>query len=124
MVEFLREINLTDEQREYLQRAYVSAESLLSTIDDVLDFSKIEQNKIELEQINFNLKSLISHVVNLLSGKASSKGLKLTFHVEENLPSTFIGDPVRLKQVLFNLLGNAIKFTEKGEIILSVETYK
>jgi PAS domain S-box-containing protein len=120
MLELLLETDLTDEQREYLQLGYVSAESLLSIIDDVLDFSKIEQNKLELEQINFDLKNLISHIINLLSGKAGSNGLRLTFHIEESLPSTFIGDPVRLKQVLFNLLGNAIKFTKEGEVALSV----
>jgi len=123
MLEMLLETNLTDEQREYLQLAHASAESLLSIIEDVLDFSKIEQNKLELEQISFELESLISHIINLLSGKASSKGLKLAFHIEKSLPSTFIGDPVRLKQVLFNLLGNAIKFTKKGEVTLSVEAY-
>ncbi|AAM05416.1 TPA: PAS domain-containing protein [Methanosarcina acetivorans] len=123
MLEMLLETSLTDEQREYLQLAHASAESLLSIIDDVLDFSKIEQNKLELEQISFELESLISHIINLLSGKAGSKGLKLAFHIEKDLPSTFIGDPVRLKQVLFNILGNAIKFTKKGEIALSVEVY-
>lgn len=123
MLELLLDTGPDDEQREYLQLAHISAESLLSIIDDVLDFSKIEQNKIELEQISFELESLISHIINLLSGKAGSSGLKLTFHIEESLPSTFIGDPVRLKQVLFNLLGNAIKFTKEGEIALSVETY-
>jgi len=123
MLELLLETGLTDEQREYLQLAHTSAESLLSIIDDVLDFSKIEQNKLELEQISFELESLISHIINLLSGKAGSTGLNLIFHIEESLPSTFIGDPVRLKQVLFNLLGNAIKFTKEGEVALSVETY-
>lgn len=124
MLELLLETDLMDEQREYLQLAHVSAESLLSTIDDVLDFSKIEQNKIELEQIGFDLKSLVSHIINLLFGKIGSNGLKLTFHIDENLPSTFVGDPVRLKQVLFNLLSNAIKFTKEGEIALSVEKYR
>lgn len=124
MQDLLLETDLTDEQREYLQLAHVSAESLLSTIDDVLDFSKIEQNKIELEQICFNLKNLISHIINLLSGKAGSNGLKLTSHIEESLPAIFVGDPVRLKQVLFNLLGNAIKFTKEGEVALSVEKYR
>lgn len=123
MLELLLDTGPDDEQREYLQLAHVSAESLLSIIDDVLDFSKIEQNKIELEQISFELESLISHIINLLSGKAGSGGLKLTFHVEKGFPSTFIGDPVRLKQVLFNLLGNAIKFTKEGEVALSVEAY-
>ncbi|WP_269852109.1 sensor histidine kinase [Methanosarcina horonobensis] len=104
MLELLLETDITDEQREYLQLAHISAESLLSTIDDVLDFSKIEQNKIELEQINFDLKSLIFHIINLLSGKTGSNGLKLAYCVEESLPSTFSGDPVRLKQVLFNFL--------------------
>lgn len=124
MIELLLETDLSDEQREYLQLAHVSAESLLSTIDDVLDFSKMEKNKIELEQIDFNLENLVSHIINLLSGKAGSKGLKLTFHIEESLPSTFSGDPVRLKQILFNLLGNAIKFTREGEVVLSVEKYR
>jgi len=123
MLEMLLETSLTDEQREYLQLAHASAESLLSIIDDVLDFSKIEQNKLELEKISFELESLITHIINLLSGKAGSKGLKLAFHIEKGLPLTFIGDPVRLKQVLFNLLGNAIKFTREGEVTLSVEAY-
>lgn len=124
MLELLLETDLTDEQREYLQLAHVSAESLLSIIEDVLDFSKIEQNKIELEQICFDLENLISHIINLLSEKAGSSGLKLTFHIEESLPPTFIGDPVRLKQVLLNLFSNAIKFTKEGEVALSVEAYR
>lgn len=123
MLDLLLETDINNEQREYLQLAHVSAESLLSTIDDVLDFSKIEQNKIELEQIDFNLKSLISYIINLLSGKTGSNGLKLAYYIEEDLPSSFVGDPVRLKQVLFNLLGNAIKFTKEGEVALSVEKY-
>ncbi|WP_255350244.1 ATP-binding protein [Methanosarcina sp. 1.H.A.2.2] len=123
MLDLLLETSLKDEQREYLQLAHFSAESLLSIIDNVLDFSKIEKNKIELEKISFDLESLISHIINLLFGKANSSGLKLAFHIEESLPSTFIGDPVRLKQVLFNLLGNAIKFTKEGEVALSVEAY-
>lgn len=123
MLDLLLETDINNEQREYLQLAHVSAESLLTTINDVLDFSKIEQNKIELEQIDFNLKSLISHIINLLSGKTGSNGLKLAYYIEESLPSSFVGDPVRLKQVLFNLLGNAIKFTKEGEVALSVEKY-
>lgn len=123
MLDLLLETDIDNEQREYLQLAHVSAESLLSTIDEVLDFSKIEQNKIELEQIDFNLKSLISYIINLLSGKTGSNGLKLAYYIEEDLPSSFVGDPVRLKQVLFNLLGNAIKFTKEGEVALSVEKY-
>ena len=122
MLELLLDTGLDDEQREYLQLAHFSAESLLSIINDVLDFSRIEQNKIEIEQVEFDLKSLISHLMDLLAGKASSRGIKLVFHLENSLPSAFIGDPVRLKQVLFNLIGNAIKFTKEGEVVLSVES--
>ncbi|AKB18132.1 PAS domain-containing protein [Methanosarcina sp. WWM596] len=121
MLELLLDTSPNDEQREYLQLAHISAESLLSIINDVLDFSRIEQNKMEVEQVEFDLKSLISHFINLLSGKANSRGIKLVSSLEDGLPSTFIGDPIRLKQVLFNLIGNAIKFTKEGEIILSVE---
>jgi len=123
-LELLLETDLSGEQQEYVQLAHISTESLLSVIDDILDFSRIEQNKMELEQVEFDLKSLISHLISLLAGKANSRRIKITSHLEENIPTTFIGDPVRLKQVLFNLIGNSVKFTKEGEVTLSIENYE
>ncbi|MFZ2500210.1 MAG: PAS domain-containing protein [Methanosarcina sp.] len=124
MLELLLETDLSDEQQEYLQLAHISSESLLSVIDDILDFSRSEQNKMELEEIEFDLKSLIFNLISLLAGKTNSRGIKLTYHLQEDLPSTFIGDPVRLKQILFNLIGNALKFTKEGDVTLSIENYE
>ncbi len=122
MLELLEETNLNEEQREYLRLAHFSSESLLSLIDDVLDFSRIEQEKLELELIGFDLRSSISQIMSVMSSHAASRGIELIADVGADVPELVIGDPVRLKQVLFNLISNAVKFTEEGKVVLSVET--
>ncbi|MCQ1535925.1 PAS domain S-box protein [Methanosarcina sp. KYL-1] len=124
MLELLLDTDLNEEQREYLKLAHVSAESLLSVIDDILEFSRIEQGKMVLENIDFDLRSSISHILGILAGRANSRGIKLLGYLKAGVPDAVIGDPIRLKQVLFNLIGNAIKFTEKGEVVLSVEPFE
>ena len=108
-------------QREYLQNVRKSAYGLLTLINDILDFSKIEAGKLSIDDTSFNLNELVEEIVDLLSVKAYEKKLEMLFWLDPQLPSTFIGDPVRIRQVLVNLLGNAIKFTEKGEIFVGVK---
>ena len=115
------ETELSAEQREYLGVAQNSANSLLSLINDILDFSKIEAGKLDFESIGFNLGAALDSTMKALSMRADEKGLELTCQILPNVPEALIGDPTRLRQVLVNLLGNAIKFTAKGEIIVLVE---
>jgi PAS domain S-box-containing protein len=110
--------DLTTEQREYLGMANSSAEALLHIINDILDFSKIEAGKLELEAIDFDLYATVEEAVGLLAEKASVKGLELICHIDAQPPCWLRGDPGRLRQVLLNLAGNAIKFTERGEVVV------
>lgn len=116
MAELLRETTLDEEQDEYSDIIYQSGRSLLKIIDDILDFSKIEAGRMELDQVPFDLESLIGNVMQLLETAARSKGLVLGYKYEPDCPRHLTGDPVRIRQVLVNLVGNAIKFTERGEI--------
>ena len=95
-----------------------SGEALISLINDILDFSKIEAGKLELEYVDFNLRSLMYDVVNLLIQRAKDKNIEILVDYPVNMPSSFIGDPARLRQVMLNLLGNAVKFTEKGYVVI------
>ena len=108
--------DLTPEQREYLGMVKSSADSLLSVINDILDFSKIEAGKLSVESIDFGLRSALTEPIKALSLRAHQKGLKLECQIPPELPDGLIGDPTRLKQVVLNLLGNALKFCSKGEI--------
>jgi PAS domain S-box-containing protein len=119
MTELALDTDLTTEQREYLGMAQTSAEALLHIINDILDFSKIEAGKLELEAIDFDLYATVEEAVGLLAEKASVKGLELICHVDAQPPCWLRGDPGRLRQVLLNLAGNAIKFTERGEVVVS-----
>jgi len=116
MTHLLSDTNLNNIQKDFNHTILISGEILLNLINDILDFSKIEAGKIELEQISFNLNQIVYEILDVLSGRVSEKGLD--FYVEEdpNIHSYLIGDPNKLKQILINLAGNAIKFTEKGEI--------
>ena len=122
MTGLLLDTELDTEQRDYVQTIQSSGEALLTIINDILDYSKIEAGKIELEKLPFNVADCISETLNLLAPKASEKGLDLTYSISESVPRTLIGDANRLKQVLVNLIGNAVKFTERGEIVVSVHT--
>ena len=120
MLSLVLDSRLTSEQREYLLMAMGSGESLLRVINDILDFSKIESGKLDLEEIDFDLRDLVREIVNMMAVPARQKQLELFCELEPGLPSLVRGDPARLRQVLFNLLGNAIKFTSAGEVVLKV----
>ena len=111
---------LTRHQRDCLASVSQSARSLLTILNDILDFSKIESRKLEIEAIPFSLADAIGEVVNLVTFEVSRKGLQLVTNLRPGVPAEVVGDPVRLKQVLTNLLGNALKFTEQGRIVVAV----
>jgi two-component system sensor histidine kinase/response regulator len=121
MTELVLDTELDSEQREYLNLAKISADSLLSLINDILDYSKIEAGKLEIDAIDFNLGDCLGDTMKTLSLRAHQKGLELAFEIEPNVPDALIGDPGRLRQIILNLVGNAIKFTEQGEVVLSVQ---
>src|SRR4029077_10100156 len=112
--------DLTFEQRENLGLVRFSAEALLSIINDILDFSKIEAGKLEIEAIPFDLRESLGETMKSLSVRAHEKGLELISEVQPEVPEALIGDPGRIRQVLVNLVGNAIKFTETGEVFIDV----
>jgi two-component system sensor histidine kinase/response regulator len=120
MTQLALDTELTGEQREYLQMVKTSADGLLTVINDILDFSKIEAGKLELDAIEFELRDVLADAVRSLALRASAKKLELACHVPANVPDFLVGDPTRLRQVLLNLVGNAIKFTERGEVVVRV----
>jgi len=120
MTDLLLDTELDSEQCEYAGMVRASAESLLTIINDILDFSKIEAGKFELEAIEFKLRGSIEPTVKTLAPRAHQKGLELNCLIEPDVPEALVGDPSRLRQVLINLLGNSLKFTERGEINLKV----
>jgi signal transduction histidine kinase/CheY-like chemotaxis protein len=122
MIDVLERSPLSVEQREALGTVRYSASTLLRIIDDILDFSKIEAGRLDLESIEFSTVELIEGVAETLAPQAAAKGLKLAAYVAAGVPDRVTGDPLRLQQILFNLLGNAIKFTETGSVRLSLET--
>ncbi len=107
-------------QREHLRRMQINAESLLASINDILDYSKMDAGRIELERIPFGLRALLEDVLDSLSSAAEDKGLELTRRVEGDVPDRVVGDPVRLRQILMNLVGNGVKFTEHGGVNVRV----
>jgi len=121
MTELALETDLTPEQRDYISMAKTSAESLLSIINDILDFSKIEAGRIELEHVEFSLCDLLSETLRGFAPTAHRKGLELAYDIRPAVPENVIGDPHRLRQVLLNVIANAVKFTERGEIAVVVE---
>jgi len=121
MADLLLDTPLTPEQLTYAKAAKTSGETLLSLIEEVLDFSKIEAGKLDLEQRAFTLSTLIEETVELLAVRAQAKGIEIASFVDERLPQTIMGDAARLRQVLLNLAGNAIKFTEQGGVAVIVE---
>lgn len=120
MTELLLTTQMTDRQRHMATTVQRSGTALLNIINDILDFSKIEAGKLELEQIKFGLRQTVEEAVELFAEPASKKGVELTCFLSNEIPDAVIGDPVRLRQVLLNLLGNALKFTERGEVSLCV----
>jgi signal transduction histidine kinase/ActR/RegA family two-component response regulator len=120
MTDLALQTDLTAEQREYLTLVRQSAEALLGVINDVLDFSKIEAGKLELDPIQFHLGECLERITRGVSHSAAQKGLKLTCRIDPAVPTVLVGDPGRLRQVVLNLLGNAVKFTSSGQVGLEV----
>ena len=121
MTELVLDTELDPEQREYLNLAKMSADSLLSLINDILDYSKIEAGKLEIDAIDFNLGDSRGRHDEDAELRAHQKGLELAFEIGPDVPDALVGDPGRLRQIIVNLVGNAIKFTEHGEVVLHVE---
>jgi two-component system sensor histidine kinase/response regulator len=121
MTELTLDTELDPTQREYLNAVKYSADSLLTVINDILDFSKIEVGKLSLDPIEFNLRDHLGQAMKTLAIRAHQKNLELAYFVPPELPDFFVGDPARLRQVILNLVGNAIKFTDQGEVVLRVE---
>jgi signal transduction histidine kinase len=121
MTDLLLQTPLTPEQKDFVSTLQVSGESLLTIIDDILDFSKIESGKLELEKNPFELKMCIEDVLTLFSTKVSQKKLDLLYWIDPQVPQFIVGDIQRIRQILVNLVGNAIKFTEQGEVYVSAK---
>jgi two-component system sensor histidine kinase/response regulator len=121
MTDLTLDTHLTAEQREYLETVKTSADSLLTVINDILDFSKIEAGKIDLEAIDFDLRDCLETTLKTLAIRADEKGLELLCEIAPEVPEVLLGDSGRLRQVIMNLVGNAIKFTDKGEVALKVQ---
>lgn len=121
MIELVLETDLTLEQRDFLNTASESAEALLSLLNDILDFSKIEAGRFELDTIDFDLRTTVEGVADTLAQRADDKGLEMACLIQPDVPSRLKGDPGRLRQILVNLTGNAIKFTSKGEVVIRAD---
>jgi signal transduction histidine kinase/DNA-binding NarL/FixJ family response regulator len=121
MTALLLETELTDEQREYVEATRSSADAMLTIINDILDFSKIESGKLELESHPFELHTCIEEALDLLGPKSVEKKLDLAYMVDDSIPKVLVSDVTRLRQVLVNLIGNAVKFTHEGEVVIEVK---
>ena len=121
MTSLLRETRLNTEQTEYVETIKNSGETLLNVINDVLDFSKIESGNLELDPHDFNLRQCIEEVMDMFAGRAATLGLDLVYQIDHDIPMQLLADSMRLKQVLINLIGNAVKFTQQGEVFLHVK---
>jgi two-component system, sensor histidine kinase and response regulator len=120
MTQLALRTELTAKQRDYLTKTKAAAETLLGIINDILDFSKIEAGKFSMEQVEFRLESVIDNVSTVVSQKAHEKNLEFLIDVQHDLPSILVGDPLRLGQVLINIVTNAVKFTQHGEVVITV----
>ena len=121
MTELALATRITREQREYLSAIQGSADALLTLVNDLLDFSKIEARKLQLDCVAFNLRDALEDTMRVLAPRADQKGLELACHIHPDVPDALVGDPLRLRQIVVNLVGNAIKFTERGEVVLRVQ---
>ncbi len=122
MTQLVLASGLDSDQRDHLARAKEAAEELLELLNDILDISKIEARKLDVDSIPFSLRRAVTATVKVLEMRAHEKGLGLTAHIREDVPDSLLGDPKRLRQILLNLMGNAIKFTDRGNVFLEVET--
>jgi len=120
MIDLLLDTELKDEQKQYAEIIRGSADTLVAVINDILDFTKMESGKMELEEIPFEIRGVVQEVISLFTVDASRKGLKLAYAINEEIPPMIYGDMNRLRQVLINLIANAVKFTDEGEIFLEV----
>jgi signal transduction histidine kinase/DNA-binding response OmpR family regulator len=121
MTELVLDTELNPEQREYLTLAKMSADSLLTLLNDILDYSKMDAGKMDIDPIDFNLRDCLGDTMKTLALRASQKGIEIASDIHADVPDALVGDPGRLRQIVINLAGNALKFTERGEVILSVE---
>ncbi|MDK9706001.1 MAG: response regulator [Desulforhopalus sp.] len=121
MTHLALQTDLTAKQRDYLQKAHGAAISLLDIINDILDFSKIEAGRMELEATDFSIDEVLEQLSNIFAMKAAEKNLELLFHVHPEVPAFVCGDPLRLRQILINLTGNALKFSSQGEIVVAIK---
>jgi len=121
MTSLLLDTDLTAEQREFTQTIRVSGDALLTIINDVLDFSKIEAGRMDLESQPFDLRECVESAIDLFTTEAAEKGLEMAYLIDDQTPAAIVGDVTRLRQVLINLIGNAIKFTERGEVVVEVK---
>ena len=120
IADLLAKTPLSPEQDKYVQIFRRAGDNLLNLINDILDLSKVEASQLELERTGFSLNDQLEKVTEMVAGRAHEKGLALVCEIAPNVPADLVGDPTRLRQVLLNLLGNAIKFTESGEVALRV----
>ncbi|MCE7060830.1 response regulator [Dyadobacter sp. CY343] len=120
MAALLQETQLTEEQRQFTETIANCGDTLINVINDILDFSKIESGSLELEAEDFNLRQNIEDVLDIFGGKAAKLGLDLVYQIDEHIPAQVVGDQLRLRQILINLVGNAMKFTEEGEVCVYV----
>ena len=120
LTDLLSRTDMTSNQQGYLRKIKIASKTLLSVINDILDFSKIEAGRLTLEKTNFSLHEVMANLSEMFAHKAHEKDLELIIHIDETTPGALVGDPVRLGQILINLVDNAIKFTEKGEIVIHV----
>jgi signal transduction histidine kinase/CheY-like chemotaxis protein len=121
MTELVLDMELSDEQRESLEMVRKSADALLAVINDILDFSKIEAGRLDLEAVEFGLRDALGDTLSMLALRAHQKGLELACAITPDVPERLVGDPGRLRQIIVNLVGNALKFTERGEVVVAVE---
>jgi len=124
MTELLIDGKLTQQQRRFAEMAHSSGQMLLSIINDILDFSKIEAGEMELDSATFSIRTLVEDALGLFAGMAQRKGVELACLVHQDVPSLLVGDPVRLRQILMNLISNGVKFTERGEVTVNVKILK
>jgi signal transduction histidine kinase/CheY-like chemotaxis protein/ligand-binding sensor domain-containing protein len=120
MASLLAETDLSDEQHEYAETIINCGDSLMNVINDILDFSKIESGKMDIEEEDFDLRQSIEEIMDMFSHRAAEQGLELVYEIDFNLPGNLVGDSLRLKQVIINLINNAIKFTAKGEVFIKI----
>ena len=122
MADLLWESELNSEQRRYLDTVINNGNALLELINSILDLAKVESGRLSLEALDFDLRELIEKVADTLAVRADEKGVDLAVHIDHDVPTALVGDPLRLRQVLTNLVGNAIKFTERGVVVIRVTT--